>query len=131
LAIETKYAVIVVEDDVSVLNSLRRLLAGAGFKVQAFDRPSACLAADLPRSNGCFLIDIHLPEINGVELCQALANTGRLLPVILMTGHIDPATEVIARSGNPVAVLTKPFSRAVLMDAIRKALQSAKPAREV
>jgi len=129
LALGAKRAVILIEDDASVLNSLRRLLIGAGFSVQAFDRPSACLAGDLPRSNACLLVDIHLPEMNGAELCEALAASGRLLPAILITAHSDLATEAIAGRTNPVAVLNKPFSRALLIDTVWKALRS-KPAAD-
>jgi two-component system, LuxR family, response regulator FixJ len=124
---ETKSAVIVIEDDHSVLRSLRRLISAAGFAVQTFDRPSALLQSNLPSSDACLVVDIRLPEMDGIELCETLAAAGRLLPVILITGHIDEPTRENARRANPVAVLIKPFSRAVLMDAISKALGSGTP----
>ena len=89
LAKETKPTVIVIEDDLSVRRSLRRLIATAGFNVQTFDRPSAFLESDPPISNVCYVIDIHLPEMTGVALCEKLSALGLKPRVIRITGHLD------------------------------------------
>ncbi len=123
---ETKPAVIVVEDDPSVLRALRRLISAAGFSVRTYDRPSTCLESELPKSEACLVVDIHLPEMNGIELCDALGASGRLLPVIFITGRIDEVTREMAISANPVAVLIKPFGRELLLNAIAVALQLKK-----
>src|SRR5258707_8628588 len=68
LVIETKPALILVEDDLSVLRALRRLMLSAGFKVMAFDRPRAVLDSELPKTDACLIVDVHLPEMNGVQL---------------------------------------------------------------
>src|ERR1700730_17760519 len=81
LVIETKPALILVEDDLSVLRALRRLMLSAGFQVMAFDRPSAVLDSDLPKTNACLVVDVHLPEMNGVQLCETLAASGWRLAV--------------------------------------------------
>jgi len=114
--------VILIEDDPSVLRSLRRVISAAGFAVQTFDRPSALLKSDLPKSDACLVVDVHLPEMNGIELCETLAASGRLLPVILITGHIDDGTREMTKRAHPVAVLFKPFGRDLLLDSISKAL---------
>ena len=116
--------VIVVDDDLSILRALRRLIAGAGFDVRTFDRPSVLLASNLPTADACLVVDVHLPEMNGVELCAALATSGCRLPVILITAHADEATRALAQSAHPVALLIKPFARELLMNSIEIALQS-------
>src|ERR1700737_658125 len=69
--------ILVVDDDPSVLSALARLIRAAGFHVKAFDRPSALLASEVPTTKACMIVDVHLPEMNGIELCKALAGSGR------------------------------------------------------
>jgi FixJ family two-component response regulator len=115
--------VVVIDDDPSILRALRRLLSGAGFDVRTFDRPSALLKSDLPKKDACLVIDIDLPEMNGVELCKTLAATDRLLPFILITAHADQVTLGLAKEVNPVALLTKPFKRDLLLNCVATALE--------
>jgi FixJ family two-component response regulator len=118
----TKPALILVEDDSSVLRALRRLMLSAGFRVIAFDRPGAVLASELPTTDACLLVDVHLPEMNGVQLCESLAASGCRLPVIMITGHLDKVTRELAQRSKAVAVLFKPFTRDSLLKAIAAAL---------
>jgi FixJ family two-component response regulator len=119
---EKSIIVIVIDDDPSILRALRRLISGAGFDVWTFDRPSALLKCDLPRSAACLIVDIDLPEMNGVELCATLAASGCSLPVILITAHTDDETRRLADGANPVALLIKPFGRELLVNSIQSAL---------
>jgi FixJ family two-component response regulator len=114
--------IVLVDDDPSVLRALSRLLRGAGFRVVAFDRPGVLLASAIPKANACMVVDINLPELNGVELCSALAASGRSLPAILITGRDDPATRRLIQKARPVAALFKPFDKQALLDAITNAL---------
>lgn len=114
--------IVVVEDDPSVLRALSRLIQAAGFRVMIYDRPSALLASEIPKANACAVIDINLPEMNGSELCRALAASGRGLPAVLMTGRSDLATQRLIDRAHPVAALFKPFDERTLFDAIAKAL---------
>jgi two-component system, LuxR family, response regulator FixJ len=116
--------VIVIEDDLSVRRSLRRLIATAGFSVQTFDRPSTFLESNPPISNVCYVIDIHLPEMTGVALCQQMRALGWTPRVILITGHVDERTLEMTRRANAAAVLFKPFGREQLLEAISTALRS-------
>jgi FixJ family two-component response regulator len=118
----------VVEDDLSVLRALRRLMLSAGFQVMAFDRPRAVLDSELPKNDACLVIDVHLPEMNGVQLCETLAAAGCQLPVIMITGHIDQATRELVRRAKAVALLFKPFTRDSLLEAIAAALAAGKHA---
>ena len=113
---------VLVEDDASVLRALRREISAAGFEVVTFDRPSAVLAATLPASNACLVVDFHLPQMTGVELCEALTAAGCQLPVVLMTGDADERTSKLMGRTNAVALLAKPVARDTLLAALAKAL---------
>ena len=125
---ETKPALILVEDDLSVLRAMRRLMLSAGFRVIAFDRPRAVLEGELPKTGACLIVDVHLPEMNGVQLCETLAASGCRLPVIMITGHIDEGTRELVGRATTVAVLFKPFTRDSLLEAISKAFAVSKRA---
>jgi len=114
--------IIVIDDDPSILRALRRLVSGAGFEVWTFDRPSALLKSDIPKTGACLIVDIDLPEMNGVELCATLAASGCKLPVILITAHTDDETRRLADGAHPVALLIKPFGRDLLVNSIQSAL---------
>ena len=119
---KAKPIIIVIDDDLSILRALQRLVSGAGFEVRTFDRPSALLKSDLPKTGACLIVDIDLPEMNGVELCATLATSGCKLPVILITAHTDDETRRLADGANPVALLIKPFGRELLVNSIESAL---------
>ena len=120
--IAKKPTIVVIDDDPSILRALRRLLSGAGFDVLTFDRPSTLLKSDLPKTGACLVVDINLPEMNGIELCESLAASGCSLPVILITAHTDEETRRLADDAHPVALLIKPFGRELLVKSIEKAL---------
>jgi FixJ family two-component response regulator len=117
-----KPVAIVIEDDPSMLRALRRLISGAGFEVRTFDRPSKLLSAELPGDRACLVVDVHLPEMNGIELCAKLAAGGCVLPVIIITAHSDDETRALAGAAHPVAFLIKPFPRDLLLDALDVAM---------
>jgi two-component system, LuxR family, response regulator FixJ len=119
---KAKPLAIVIDDDPSMLRALRRLITGAGFEVLTFDRPSVLLQAQLPLTDACLVVDVHLPEMNGAELCEKLVACGCTLPVIMVTAHGDEETRTLAGSANPVALLIKPFPREQLLDALDQAM---------
>jgi two-component system response regulator FixJ len=101
---------------------LDRLLRSAGFVVRTFDSPGALLRSEIPKASACLVVDVNLPEMNGVELCAVLAATGRSLPAILITGRTDdPGTIRLIRGAKAIAVLHKPFAAALLFDALSAA----------
>ena len=121
--------VLVLDDDSSVCRSLRRLISAAGFQVQTFGKPSELLASELPRSNACMVVDINLPEMTGIQMCEILKRSGRSLPTILITGRTDTRTQSLAEQSNPIALLFKPFEEESLLDAISRALALSTPTR--
>ncbi len=114
--------VLVVDDDPSILRSLKRLLSASGFRVTTFSGPSELLASDTPETNACMVVDIDMPEMNGIEMCEVLKGSGRGLPTILITGKTDARTRSIAAQSDAVAVLFKPFEEEPLLDAIARAI---------
>jgi CheY-like chemotaxis protein len=114
--------VVVVDDDLSVLRALSRLIKAAGFRVLTFDRPSALLASAIPRANACMVVDMNLLEMSGSELCSVLAASGRGLPAILITGRNGLATQRLIAKVQVVASLFKPVDEGALFDAIARAL---------
>jgi FixJ family two-component response regulator len=113
--------VLIVDDDPSVLRALDRLIRTAGFAVRSFASPGALLRSEIPRTSVCLVVDVNLPEMNGVDLCELLAATGRGLPAILITGQTDPMTNRLIGRAGAVATLHKPFAAASLFEALAAA----------
>jgi FixJ family two-component response regulator len=114
--------ILVVDDDPSLLRSLDMLLSASGFQVKTFAKPSELLASEMPRFNACMILDINLPEVSGFRLSEMLKGSGIRLPIILITGRIDPAVQRMSEKSGAVALLFKPFEEQQLLDAISRAL---------
>jgi FixJ family two-component response regulator len=114
--------VLVVDDDPSVLRSLNRLISASGFAVKMFAKPSELIASEIPTSNACMVVDIDMPEMTGIEMCEVLKRSGRGLPAILVTGRTDARTRLLAAQSDSVAVLFKPFDKEPLLEAIARAI---------
>ena len=93
-----------------------------GFNVLDFQSAEELLASEIPTGEACLLLDVHMPGMNGVELCRSLAASGRHLPTILISGRDDRQTRQMMRDANPIASLLKPFDEEHLLRAIRRAL---------
>jgi FixJ family two-component response regulator len=124
LAEKSTATVIVVDDDVSIRRALGSLLEILGFHVLVFQSAEELLVSKLLVDNACLLLDVYLPSMSGIELCQNLAASGRHLPTILMSGRDDEATRQMMRGAEPIARLLKPFDQKTLSDAIRKAMRN-------
>lgn len=115
-----------VDDDPSVLSAMARLIRVAGFHVLTFSDPSGVIAATIPSNDACLVVDINLPGINGIELCEALIASGRGLPFILITGRGDARTLHLAQSAQAVAILFKPVDEYPLLAAIGQGITLSK-----
>jgi FixJ family two-component response regulator len=114
----------VVDDDAAVRKSLVRVLRAHGFAVEVADSSEAFLArldADPP---ACLILDVNLPELDGLELQRRLAEDGRSVPIVFLTGHGDIPTSVRAIKNGAVDFLTKPVSAEILIAAVRAALEN-------
>ena len=123
-----KTTVIVVDDDLSVGRALQLQLEILGFDAVILDSADKLLAGATPAEDACLLLDVYMPEMNGIELCRRLAEVGLRLPTILMSGRDDPKTRLLMRKAKPVACLFKPFDQATLLRAIRKAMRQRRKA---
>ena len=113
--------VFVVDDELSVRKSLSRLLKAAGFHVETFASAKDFLQHGTEQTIGCLVLDVQMPELNGLELQQALAETDPCLPIIFITGHGDIPTSVRAMKAGATDFLAKPFHEKDLLDAIKRA----------
>jgi len=113
--------VYIVEDDASFRKSLQRLIRSLGFESVAFESANSFLQADI-RYPGCVLLDVKLPDIDGLIVQKLLREKGCLLPVIFMTGHGDIPMSVSAMKEGAVDFLPKPFGEEGLLCAINTAI---------
>jgi FixJ family two-component response regulator len=125
----TAPVVYVVDDDVSVRESLEALLRWAGLNVRAFSTASAFIATQMPAAARCLVLDIELPDINGLELQARLTGMRGELPVIVATGHATVTSSVRALKAGAVEFLTKPIDDEALLTAVRRALELSENAR--
>jgi len=121
--------VCVVDDDADVRESLV-LLVRRKYRTLAFDSARAFLEAGISAEDTCALVDIRMPEMDGLQLQREIRRTMPGLPVIIMTGHGDVPMAVQAMKDGAVEFLEKPFEKAILMDALEAAFtRSTMPAR--
>ena len=118
---DSAFAVYLVDDDPGVLKALARLLQARGYEVRPFTTPRAFLVAHDASIAGCAILDISMPDLDGLELQQALTAQGSQRPVIFLTGHGDIPTSVRAMQAGAIDFLTKPVNDADLLAAIARA----------
>ena len=115
--------VFVVDDDVSVRESLELLIKFAGWQPETFPSAADFLARPRPITPSCLVLDVSLPDLNGLELQKLIASERTDMPIIFITGHGDVPMTVQAMKGGAVEFLTKPFDDEVLLSAIRHAIE--------
>src|SRR3954469_1367327 len=114
--------VFVVDDDISVRESLESLIRSAGFGVESFASARAFLAQRRLDVASCLVLDVSLPDLSGLDLQDRLSHDKSKLPIIFLTGYGDVPMTVRAMKAGAVEFLTKPFEPEALLDAIRAAL---------
>jgi FixJ family two-component response regulator len=123
---ESPAIVLVVDDDVSVRESLELLLRHEGLNVETFVSAQEFLDRSLVTVPSCLVLDISLPGLNGLDLQKRVAVEQHEMPIIFITGHGDIPITVQAMKAGAVEFLTKPFSDEILLNAIRNALARSK-----
>jgi FixJ family two-component response regulator len=114
--------VFVVDDDVSVRESLEELIRSEGWQPETFGSAQEFLARPRISAPSCLVLDVTLPDLNGLDLQKRIAADRIDMPIIFITGYGDVPTSVKAMKGGAVEFLMKPFGDDVLLDAIRHAL---------
>jgi len=115
--------VFVVDDDVSVRESLELLIKFAGWQPETFASAADFLARPRTTTPSCLVLDVSLPDLNGLELQKLILSERTDMPIIFITGHGDVPMTVQAMKAGAVEFLTKPFDDEVLLSAIRHALK--------
>jgi FixJ family two-component response regulator len=120
--------IFVVDDDISVRESLEALIRWEGWEPKLFASADEFLAHPRARMPSCLVLDVSLPGLNGLDLQNRIATERSEIPIIFITGHGDIPMTVRAMKAGAVEFLTKPFSDVMLLGAIRKALERSKAA---
>lgn len=126
---QTTPIVFVVDDDISVRESLESLIRFAGWRPETFASAHEFLArpgADVP---SCLVLDVSLPDLSGLDLQKRVADDRADMPVIFITGHGDIPMSVEAMKAGAVEFLPKPFGDEVLLGAIREAIERSRAVR--
>lgn len=125
--------VFVVDDDISVRESLELLISFAGWQPELFASAEEFLAHPRVPVPNCLILDVSLPDLDGLELQKLIASDRTDMPIIFITGHGDIPMTVQAMKAGAVEFLTKPFDDEVLLGAIQHALERSRAAlgREV
>ena len=120
--------VFVVDDDISVRESLELLIRYAGWRVETFASAGEFLAHPPVDCASCLVLDVSLPDLSGLDLQKHMANDRTDMPIIFITGHGDIPMTVRAMKAGAVEFLTKPFDDEVLLGAIRQSLERSRAA---
>src|SRR5215813_3852956 len=119
--------VFVVDDDVSVREALEGLIRCAGWQPETFPSAAAFLAHPRVRVPSCLVLDVALPDLNGLDVQKRLVDRTEM-PIIFITGYGDVPMTVQAMKAGAVEFLTKPFADSVLLSAIQKAIERSQTA---
>jgi FixJ family two-component response regulator len=125
---EPASVVFVVDDDVSVRESLELLISSEGWYPEIFASASEFLASPRPRPSvpSCLVLDVSMPGLSGLELQKRIANDRADMPIIFITGHGDIPMTVEAMKAGAVEFLTKAFTDEALLGAIRQAIERSR-----
>ena len=113
----------IVDDEDAIRRSASFMLRTSGFAVETWPTGIAFLKEVRHVEQGCILLDVRMPEMDGLEVQAALADKGITMPVIILTGHGDVTIAVRAMKCGAVDFLEKPFERAVLLGSIEAAFE--------
>ena len=114
--------ILVVDDDESVRDSLQLLLEADGFKVRSYESAVDFLEAEKSVTRGCIILDMRMPEMDGLELLGHLNTRKNQLPVIMITGHGDVPMAVKAMKFGALDFIEKPFTDDVLLESVTRAI---------
>jgi two-component system, LuxR family, response regulator FixJ len=112
----------IIDDDRMARESLKWLIESAGLPVQVFDHGLAFLEQVNASMSGCVLLDVRMPDINGMELLTKLKQHDIILPVIIVTGHADVAMAVRAMKAGAFDFIEKPYNDALMLERVQSAI---------
>ena len=121
--------VLVVDDDISVRESLKSLLRSDGLSVEALETPQALMESLHRQTPGCIILDVRLPGASGLDLQEQLAGLNLEVPIIFISAHGDIQMSVRAMKAGALEFFPKPFRDQDLLDAVREALNRDRTVR--
>jgi FixJ family two-component response regulator len=122
----TDAIIFIVDDDLSIRKALGRLLKSMGFSVKTFGSGQDFLAHSQPDACDCLILDVRMPDMNGLDLWKQLACSGFTIPTIFMTAYEDIRERKWAMEAGAVEYLQKPLDEKSLVNAIYSALERGK-----
>lgn len=125
---DTRPTVIVVDDDISAREGIEALLDAAGLAVRTFGSAAAFLASTPPLGPVCLVLDVGLPDLNGLDIQEQVAGEHPEMPIIFITGYGDIPMTVRAMKAGAAEFLTKPLSDDVLLTAVERAIEASRSA---
>ncbi len=125
----TNGMVLVIDDDESVRKSLKRLLASAGYESEVFKSASEYLKRPPDRGPSCLIVDVKMPELNGIEFQEALIQRRREEQIVFITGHGNIPMCARAMKAGAVDFLPKPFKSGELLKCVERALARSRDQR--
>src|SRR6476661_3489461 len=128
LSADAKPIVFVVDDDISVRESLELLIRSDGWEPELFASAQEFLARPRVSAPSCLILDVNLPDLNGLDLQNRIAADRVEMPIIFITGYGDVPMTVKAMKAGAIEFLTKPFGDDVLLNAIRTAIDLSQSA---
>ena len=127
---DIKPVVFIVDDDSSVRRSLERLVRSVGLTAKSFASAKEFLQTGHGKETGCLVLDMRMPEVSGLELQEKMTRAGILLPIIFISGHATVPMSVRAMKAGALDFLQKPFDEQDLLEAVYRALDRCRQARE-
>lgn len=121
--------IFVVDDDVSVRKSLKRLIESVGYRVETFASAREYLKQDPCEGPACLVLDVRMPGMSGLDLQDELTSAGLIIPIIFITGHGNVPMGVKAIKAGAVDFIEKPFDDQTLLDAINEAIERDKKSK--
>jgi FixJ family two-component response regulator len=114
----------VIDDDVSFRTALVESLSSLGYSVRDFASAEKFVAAGREGLYGCVITDVHMPGMSGIDLKKLLAARGIQVPVVMITGRLDPGLEARAAASGAVCLLGKPLEANALKECLQEALKA-------
>lgn len=118
-----KKLVHIVDDEDAIRRSMGFMLKTSGYQVETWISGQAFLKEVRHVERGCILLDIRMPDLDGLEVQRLLAERGVAMPIVIMTGHGDVSTAIRAMKAGAVDFLEKPFEKATVIAAIEESFE--------
>jgi len=125
-----QFVVMIVDDDESIRRAARRLIKSYGFPVETFASAEDFLSSGRLHETACLVLDVQMPELNGLELQSRLITDGHQVPIIFITAFNDENARAQALKAGALGYLVKPFEEADLLTAINVALRRQEIGRQ-